>query len=234
MGVLDFDPRDLFDEARGQSRQPKAGDATHTEPMQQVDRDYRGQLDRIQRLVAERGVSAHLLPGMVSRVQNDLRNMTYRGLLTLAGAVGLHPEAFPSDERVRELREQGHNEACEDVQARIIVNSLYGDEFTTLTLEDLRALHKATAGALGKRRPLRDVPMRSILADLVSDFIHDERMRDQIVYALPKHLVEAVVQGRAIVFRLDEPDWNREQRDHFEQFGEHPPTVFDVTTQLIT
>ena len=234
MGVLDFDPRDLFDEARGQSRQPKAGDATHTEPVQHVDRDYRGKLDRVQRLVAQRGVSAHLLPGMVSRVQNDLRSMTYRGLLTLAGEVGLHPEAFPSDGQVRELREEGHNEACEDLQARIIVNSLYGDEFKTLTLEDLRALHKATAGALGKQWPLRDVPKRNILADLVSDFIDDERMRDQIIYALPKHLVEAVVQGRAIVFRLDEPDWNREQRDHFEQFGEHPPTAFDVTTKLIT
>ena len=76
--------------------------------------------------------------------------------------------------------------------------------------------------------------MRSILADLVSHFRYNERMRDHIIYALPKHLVEAVVQGRAIVFRLDEPDWNREQRDHFDRLGEHPPTAFDVTTELIS
>jgi len=142
--------------------------------------------------------------------------------------------AFLSDEQVRELREEGHNEACENVQARIIVNSMYGNEFKTLSLEDLRALHKSTAGALGKQWPLRDVPKRNILADLVADYIDDDRMRDQILYALPMHLVEAVVQGHAIVFRLDEADWNREQWDHFERFGDHPPTAFDVTTKLIT
>ena len=243
--VLEFDPAELFDEALRES-----GGAAPTIPRQApnlrtipkpnteqrvISSDLHPvvvvieKIEALQILLENRGITAREIPRLLTNISHDLAHLNYEDLLFVSEQTGSNAPPIPNDLDLSKISHQARDEICNNIESHILAYLLYGDAFFSLVLDDLRKLHRVTAHALNRDFPLPGVPARYLLGDVFSDEDDNRKLRDNILAALPKHLVDAAIKGQPVIFRFLDADFKRADEGGFLS---EEPEKFEVARKL--
>ena len=168
-------------------------------------------IERIERLVKNRGLTAKLLPKLIGELDRLLEETGVNDLeqLLLMNAPGRR--SWPDISALDDASAEATGQMCDALQSLLVISLLYGESFANLELSELRELHKAVAQAARKDWPLQGVPVRNMLSDIFTDEEKDNQMRQDILLGLPPHMIEAIRLGRPVIYGLGEEDEDGER-----------------------
>lgn len=224
--ILEFDANNLLkevlepgstnlDDDDDNSIKPGIGHNQEQNRDDQGDEEALKLLKRLSDLVNNRGITARLLPNILKDTDLALSEKTPQELLDLGDTLADHTDETPfsvalldiDPDALEDAPVEARGEFCDMLQSLLLVEVLYPNSYHKLTLRELKKLHEVTAAALGKQQPLRGVPMRSFLSDVMSSAEKDEAIRLEILQTLAQHLVEAAKQGRAILMDYEDYEY---------------------------
>lgn len=111
-------------------------------------------LEALRDLVQLKGVAARRLPGLIVQVEEALRELDLDDLGELAQAVGADVGECPAAEELADMDASTREKSCDAMQARLIIEVVYGVGLDRLSKEQLDALAEpfrsgAVADAVG-------------------------------------------------------------------------------------
>lgn len=173
---------------------------------EQFELDGRVLLDRIHEMVRTRGVGNRFLPKLLQEANGLMSEFDEVTLRDIAASFAIKLSSYPRLPKRKNVTSEMTGELCDALQERVLTEVIYGKSFAKLTVEQLRELHRLVARALGREWPLPGVPTRAILQDIILGPEKKEALRQGLLIALSKYLVEAATKGRAIAFFSPDED----------------------------
>lgn len=191
--ALQFDPRDLFAEVMELPPETSTTDESNL-PIGAIE------LFAIEELVEERSPRAQFLPRLINHANTAMAKLTYNEFVELVDAMEFDEFELPDAGIMSENSKQMRGAFCDALQNHLVVHSVFGKEFYDLDLELLRRLHETLAEELAEEHPLENVPTRSLLQGFFASDEDNQRLRDGLLWELPRHLVRALRRGIVVDF----------------------------------
>jgi transcriptional regulator with XRE-family HTH domain len=208
--VLDFDARDLFYEVfypgdgLEKSKQRMVADDTLWEEVKDltVAASIGACLDQISHYVSQRGLLSPHLPKSVQSAKFDLSKRYYWDLYDHAQYTNFDLKLFPKPDDVElENGEEFLGAASNALEDRLIIQAVYGEKLTSLSVGELRSLHKVLAQNLNIEWPLSGVPTSNLLGDFVRSKMDDEALQIDMLNNLAGYLIKSIVAEKPILIK---------------------------------